>query len=473
MRFLYLLSLLIFSCNVSAQNEVSTLYFGTTLLDFRHQPPLVLSNQAKESLECAASICDPQGNLLFYSNGGVSPTATQYQGGVFSPNHSYLQNGNFTDSGGCVSSFQGAIALPDPEGITPTNRKYYLFTKDCLESTFSGNQYNSGLTYSIIDMNANSGQGAVISRYNVLVPYHIISGHKSNYEPVTAVLDSDGEAKKSGEAGYWLFSYTDDSLYHIHFGVGGFNQFQKLVGGEGALVVSPNRRFMTVGNALYDLDPVLGTVQFRAALGSSVQAAFSPDGTKLYLISGTTLKQYDLEQANVLATVQNIASVNTNSKIILAPSKRILIYQESVSFIDGEIVCPNNLGVACGLDPANISLGGGISPSSEKPNIPAHYLYGTTTNCHLGIEQEQENSFSVFPNPSNGNFVVQLNATSTNKLTLSIVDLAGRIVRTEQISELSEKNQIEVHVSNLQKGNYFLVLDSEEGLPVTKVFLIE
>jgi hypothetical protein len=287
------------------------------------------------------------------------------------------------------------------------------------------------------------------------------------------VLDADGELK-SGAAGYWLFSYTDDSLYHIHFGVNGFNQFQKLIGGEGALVVAPDRNHLTVGNILYRLDPVLGTVQYRETLPTDSEFAFFPDGTKLYSIVGTTLKQYDLNQTTLLSTVQTIATVPQNSKLLLAPSKRILVYQLTSNFIDAEIVCANNSGMACGWNPANNVLGSsGLTPYSGKPNIPAHYLYSPNSNCHLGIEEEQGNSFSIFPNPSNGNLVVQLNAPSTNKLSLNIVDLAGRIVWKQEFSEVSEKNQLEIHAADLQKGNYFLVMDSEGNLPVTKTFVIQ
>lgn len=440
------------------QNEAATLYFGKTLLDFRQVPPAVLSTQAIDPRECAASICDADGNLLFYSNGGVSPTAPVFQGGVFGIDNQQLLNGNLVDSGGCLSSFQGAIILPDPEGITPTNRKYYLFTKDCVESSFSTIHYNSGLTYAIVDMNANNGNGAVISKYNVVVPYHVIQAHKTNYEPVTAVLDSDGE-QKSGGAGYWLFSYTDDSLYHIHFGTDGFNQFQKLVGGEGALVVAPDRTHMTVGNELYHLDPVLGTVQHQATLATNAVVAFSSDGSKLYVISGTSLKQYDVSQENIGPTEQLIATVPAGSTLFLAPSKHILIYQLTTNFIDAQIICTNNSGMTCGWDPTNISLQAGTTPYSGRPNIPAHYLYSETSNCAVALEENSLTFLSLYPNPANTMLFVNGLEAETDYVIYSNLG--------QTVLQGATGNQNPVDLRSLESGTYFIRIQNQ-FLPLIK-----
>lgn len=452
MKPFILISFLSIAFGITAQNEVSTVYIGKMLLDFRYDPPVVLSTQAKDSRECAASICDADGNLLFYSNGGVSPTGP-WPGGVFKPDHNFMQGGQMVDSGGCVSSSMGAMILPDPAGITPTNRKYYLFTKDCLESTFSTIHYNSGLTYAIIDMNASNGAGAVISKYNQLVPYHAITSHKTAYEPITAVLDSDGEQKSGGE-GYWLFSYTGDSLYHLHFGITGFDHFQKLVPGEGALVVSPDRTHLSVGTKLYRLDPVLGTVEFREAFPQYSKIAFSPDGSKLYVISGTDLRQYDLDQANIWPTEFYITALPANSGLFLAPSRRIIIYQAEANFIDARIVCANNSGTACGWDPTNIPLGNAVFPSGAetRPNIPAHYLFGTTENCTLGLDDLSDLHLNIRPNPASGQFFIDGLGSETK---YTIFNNLGQSVLSGSTDSYSP-----VEINELQQGTYFIYLEN-------------
>lgn len=433
-----------FSC-LYAQNEVSSLYFGTTLLDFRYQPPHVLTNSAVRQYECGASICDSNGNLLFYSNGGKSPTAP-FQGGVFQPNNQVMQNGTMIDSGGCTSSYFGGIILPSPEGITATNKKYYLFTRGCLESSFTQNPYNSGLTYAVIDMQANGGAGTVISKYNQLVPYQVIQTHQTAHEPVTAVLDTDGETK-IGNQGYWIFSYARDSVYHLHFGINGFDQFQYLVPGAGALIVAPDRKHMSVGNKLYDLDPVAGTLNLKDSFPLYSRMAFSPDGTKLFTIQGTTLIQYDLNAASIQTSATTIATVSQNSTLFLSPGHTMLIFENNANAISSQIMCPNNLGIACGFTNTPIDLNGGITPSCP-PNIPAHYLYAATSNCSLGLYEVNGLEIQVFPNPSSD--IIHVEGVAIGAAYF-VFDAVGKLMLQNYLTEAKS-----IDLSALNNGYYSL-----------------
>ena len=456
---------------VSAQNEVSTIYWGTTILDFRSSPFQVLSTTAVDSRECAASICDSAGNLLFYSNGGKSPLAPNVPAGAWGANGQYLQNGQNLTQLGCLSSYQGAIVLPDPAGITLTNKKYYLLTKDCVEAALNGNgPDNSGLSYGVIDMLANGGNGAVISQNNVVVPYIYTQGHSTGWEPMSVVLDTDGE-QKSGTSGYWVYSYVGDSLYKIHFGVNGFDSFQKLFPENGTIIVAPDRNHLMIQKHLYDLDPLTGNLQLNYTFPSEAFYAFSPDGKKIYRMEADKLMQYDLDQANWQNNSYEVASFSSSNKpLILSPSGRILVYTSSV--IDAQIVCPNNSGSDCGYDPTDLSLQGGTL--SGFPNIPAHYLYNTNSTCHLGLSEQESNQFTLVPNPSEGNFSVYVNTTNLSKLSLRIIDLTGRILqKTEHLSGLNGKDHLEVRTENLRNGEYFLELIPEGKEPVVKRFVIQ
>lgn len=455
-----ILLLSISSSVLNAQNEVSTLYFGTTVLDFRFQPPIILSTTAVRQYECGASICDSNGNLLFYSNGGKSPTAP-YLGGVFQVNNQLMSNGQIIDSGGCISSYFGGIIVPSPEGITSTNKKYYLFTRGCLESSFTQSPFNSGLTYSVIDMLANNGLGEVVSKYNTLVPYQVIQTHQTAHEPVTVVLDTDGETK-IGNQGYWIFSYARDSVYHLHFGINGFDQFQYLVPGAGALIVAPDRKHMAVGNKLYALDPVLGTLNLKDSFQIYCQLAFSPDGSKLYAIEGNTLKQYTVNAPAIQASGIQIATIPQNSTLFLSPGHTVLIYEYNASVISYQIMCPNNLGLSCGFSNTPIPLNGGLAPSCP-PNIPAHYLYATTSNCSLGMEETNTTQTIVFPNPTNELIQVENEIVGTpyflyNGIGTLVVNASLNASRT-------------INLGELQNGCYYLVFQKDEFSTPIKLIL--
>lgn len=456
-----------------AQNEASTIYWGTCILDFRVSPFQVLSTTAVNSRESATSICDENGNLLFYSNGGKSPSAPNVPAGAWGANGQYLQNGQDLLQLGCNSTQQGAVILPDPAGISPTSKNYYLLTKDCVEAAVMGAQSNNtGFSYGIIDMLANGGSGSVVSQNNVVVPYIGSAGHSTDWEPITVVLDTDGE-QKSGTAGYWVYSYQGDSLYKIHFGVNGFESFQKLFPERGNIVVAPDRNHLIIkGQRLYDLDAPSGNLQLVHTFSSPTNATFSPDGKKLYRMETDKLMQYDLEQTNWENNPYEVASFSStqNRLITLVPSGSIFVFESSTA-VDAQIVCPNNTGVDCGFDPTDLSLQGGAI--SGFLNIPAHYLYRTNSTCHLGLEEAVYEKIVLAPNPSVGHITIYLNGISLSQATLRITDLTGRTIRTEELSGLMEKDHAEIHAEDLPNGEYFLEITPKDKEPAVKRLVIQ
>lgn len=123
-------------------------YFGDFAgIDFNHEPPVPLLNSAMTTSEGCATVCDENGNLMFYSDGVT----------VWNKNHKPMPNG--TNLKGNTSSTQSAIVVPDPG-----NRfQFYLFTVSAEEV----DQY--GLYYSIIDTRLNGGLGDVTTVKNVFL----------------------------------------------------------------------------------------------------------------------------------------------------------------------------------------------------------------------------------------------------------------------------------------------------------------
>ncbi len=94
----------------------------------------------------------------------------------------------------------------------------------------------------------------------------------------------------------------------------------------------------------------------------------------------------------------------------------------------------------------------------------------TTVNClGLGLDEFAENSFVLFPNPAEDVLYLKLKTTTTNQ-QISITDLSGREVYKNVIpSQTSEL--IEIPVSKLSSGTYFIQLQNEEGAVVVNKFV--
>ncbi|MEO8761385.1 MAG: T9SS type A sorting domain-containing protein, partial [Bacteroidia bacterium] len=91
-------------------------------------------------------------------------------------------------------------------------------------------------------------------------------------------------------------------------------------------------------------------------------------------------------------------------------------------------------------------------------------IYDATS---LGIKNiNEDKTFSIYPNPTNGIFVLETNTSA--KQTLQIVDVNGRIVLTQTINGTST-----INTGNLAEGVYNASLMGNEGIINKKLIIVK
>lgn len=337
------------------QGEGQNWYFGNEAgVSFGTVPPTAMLDGQVNQWEGVASISDPQGNLLFYTEGMT----------VWNANHDVMQNG--TGLLGHWSSTQSAVVVPYP--YFPD--LYYLFTVD---------ELGGAVRYSIIDMSLDGGLGGVTTTKNVLL-------FNNAAEKITAV-------RHANNSDIWVITHewgtnnfrtylvdacnglnttpVISSVGTVHNHVsGGFN-----TGSIGYLKASPQGD--KVGLALYtqnsindthfelfDFDNATGVLSNPLSLpspnptlppGESFMrpygVEFSPDGTFFYGGLNTTgqIYQYDLlagSNAAIAASATLIGTgtgpnINKIGALQLAIDGNIYVARDMVSFL-GRINNPNS-----------------------------------------------------------------------------------------------------------------------------------
>ncbi len=91
----------------------------------------------------------------------------------------------------------------------------------------------------------------------------------------------------------------------------------------------------------------------------------------------------------------------------------------------------------------------------------------TGVNELTGVE-----SLNVYPNPTSDVINVNMNVLTNAKLTVSLLDQTGRVVKTEQWSTSNGNNAFSMDVNNIAKGIYQLSFSSE-GKSVTRKIVIQ
>jgi len=178
-----------------AQKEGAVWYFGQNAgLDFNKYYPTPLTGGKINTREGVASICDKDGNLLFYTDGQT----------VYNSNHETMRNGLLLF--GNTSSTQSSIVVPWPN----SPKKYYIITVD-LATSISNDPDYKGLRYSIVDF-SNYSLGEVTNKNTILPNTNGILFT----EKITAVKHYD-------KSSYWIIAHE--------FGSEDFYEFKLTTGG--------------------------------------------------------------------------------------------------------------------------------------------------------------------------------------------------------------------------------------------------
>jgi len=91
----------------------------------------------------------------------------------------------------------------------------------------------------------------------------------------------------------------------------------------------------------------------------------------------------------------------------------------------------------------------------------------------VAINCKTETGLDVYPNPANNAITYQFNQSLDGKAIISIVDIAGRQVYSEQVDALKGMNQVTTNISQLASGVYYLRIskaDSNGEMLQTKFF---
>jgi len=88
-----------------------------------------------------------------------------------------------------------------------------------------------------------------------------------------------------------------------------------------------------------------------------------------------------------------------------------------------------------------------------------------------GINENNFENISVYPNPNSGIFTVGFSTVLKNDITLKVLNTLGSVVYKEELSDIEGNFSHTLDLSNLDKGMYFLVLENYQGNTVDRIII--
>ncbi len=348
-HLIVLLSTLINLQQLNAQNRFVNWFFAYGAgVKFSQSGPAIVNGGKTASEEGVATISDPCGNLLFYSDGTA----------IWTKNHSVMVNGNGLK--GNIQSAEAVLIVPMPL----SDSLYYVFTTD----DYGG---NDGVHYSIVDMSKQGGDGEVITKN--------IKLYGKSSEKLTAVLHAN---KKD----YWILTHDwDNAEYKVYLltdaGLNTTSVISKLgpttnssvenalghlrPSPDGTLIASTfwyqnTLEIYGFNNSTGGLSAKYSSTQFDHNRPYSIE--FSPDNKILYVGEAATASDNDIYQFEMaaFASGSNRFTVTTANyrfgNFGIGPDGKFYIAKFSQNYL-GVISNPNTFGSGCNFVSNGFSLG--------------------------------------------------------------------------------------------------------------------
>jgi len=355
-KHLILIATILFLITASANsqsNETNYWYFGSEAgMDFSSGAPVALLDGALTTAEGCATMSDPNGQLLLYTDGIT----------VWNRNHIQMPNG--FGLLGNSSSTQSGVIVPWPNNPD----LYYVFTA----AGFGGGPF----CYSVVDMTLDGGLGDVTAVKNEIL-FNPCS------ERVNAVAHANG-------TDIWVLSHEENTNNYYAYIVttAGINTTPVItsigpsLGGafsssflgylksnaQGTRLATATCSLNTI--LMFDFENSTGVLsnllQWPATVNYSYGVEFSPDGSRLYASSmepDSKLWQFDLSSGNAATIFASGVILATNvtyyhyGGIQMGPDGKMYVARNLYGYV-GVINDPDALGVACNYVDDGIYLEG-------------------------------------------------------------------------------------------------------------------
>jgi hypothetical protein len=164
------------------------------------------------------------------------------------------------------------------------------------------------------------------------------------------------------------------------------------------------------------------------------------------------------------------STITLNLTINLSPATPVVYVQNEVNLSTDVVPGQTYQWIYCS---DLVPVAGATNPTFN-PTANAIYAVVVTNNCGsdtsscttvstIGLADHQQPEIAIYPNPNNGHFTILL-PENNGSAKLEVLDLNGRIIFESILDEQAN----ELHLESLSSGTYWLRINQQVPVPVTK-----
>jgi len=444
---------------------------NSAVLDFTNGNPIVINNDKVDlGLYVAnASMCDEDGNLLFYTNGCH----------VYNKNFEIMENGSkISNRGDLHSAFCGDSGSPVNGSVYIVPREGYESQYFLIHTDYINAENEAHLYYSIIDMSKEEGLGEVVEKSLVVL--------KAPFSRMGMALTRHANGidwwivyPKFESNCYYIFLLNSDGItFQSEQCLGNVWDYADI---QGQSTFSPNGKYYTRflfqnGLNLFHFDNLNGILSNHIKVEFDFMpeiyytgVGISPNSRFLYASAFNKLYQYDLSSENFANSRLLVADLETRDSLQFQTRfNRMFLGPNGKFYIGGTLQFnylhvinnPDCKGRLCDLEQYAIRL----------YDLPGNSSFGVPILPHINVEPQDidcdtvqimssvnefydiENHFkhTLYPNPSSSNVSLSI-PNFHGDYEVTFYNLTG----TKQILIQSNSQESNINISSLIEGVYF------------------
>lgn len=204
---------------------------------------------------------------------------------------------------------------------------------------------------------------------------------------------------------------------------------------------------------------------------------YSVSGQNLLTLGGY---QYTPETRTLIGVTRNASTLSAvslganNTALILPANTWVKVYYQidyTTSKINFQIPSQNVAGetaiVVTNLPPVEVDFqASGLTGNASSSTIKYdNYVVSAVNTTALSVDDVVSTKFNIYPNPASDIITIS-NKESIGVEKISIVDMNGRVVKTQLFTNQSE---IQLNISDLRVGVYIFNISTKEGTASKKI----
>lgn len=214
---------------------------------------------------------------------------------------------------------------------------------------------------------------------------------------------------------------------------------------------------------LFFISSIIVSMGVSAQCNTSIGSSTTPISTNM-----TTLSSGDFWVCEGLLVNDN----NTASTIYLEDNASLNCYGCSATIYAkaGTSVNIYSNGTATVYHDAGVTVFdvGGMATLNSCSSVTFDYSSAPGGGCVVGVDDIQMGTFSIYPNPSNGQFTLDLSELNESAAQIKVYSVDGREVHTVN----NFGSSIDIDLKHLEAGYYTVFVISENGDKQTSQSLV-